>query len=363
MPQNISISQHRPRNPSRLHKWTVLSLSDPSLLCFVLVPRSQPETKDTLSWYLPEALAQAAVSALSEAFPVSREAGVFDTKFKQTLFREFVALSSGFGGVRKLKSTEPPPSAAVQALSKRPLSHRAQLPALASSGPASPEAAKRRPEASTHGTSGNGGSASHANNSGGGGSPRLPLASLLALPPDSARQAFESSRAVTAPVSSRSARHPLDLSYSNGDRPHSCVAGRLEPLRREKRDMAACSPLTARWLLLRQRASNDVRGGSSAREPQRMHCTSIANRASLREETLIASGRPTLRDVRRDAARRTARLASEYGQMAAEMAQEATSARITTQMQLAALEVRKRPLEVSQALFSGSASVDWTRLD
>uniref|UniRef100_A0A7S2I510 Uncharacterized protein n=1 Tax=Haptolina brevifila TaxID=156173 RepID=A0A7S2I510_9EUKA len=109
-------------------------------------------------------------------------------------------------------------------------------------------------------------------------------------------------------------------------------------VRREQRDLAACSPLMAHWLLLRHRATDDVRGGSSAREHHGVQVTPVGQRSSVREEALIASGRPTMKDARRESTRRSEHIVASYNRHMAEMSQEAHTARLHKKIQMAALK-------------------------
>ena len=56
------------------------------------------ESKDTLTWYLPEALVHATSHALQDAFPRSRH--VIDAKLRSELFSEFISITSGFNDLR-----------------------------------------------------------------------------------------------------------------------------------------------------------------------------------------------------------------------------------------------------------------------
>lgn len=57
------------------------------------------ETKDTLTWYLPEALVHTTSQVLQSAFPRSRHA--IDAKFRSVIFSEFISITSGFTGQRQ----------------------------------------------------------------------------------------------------------------------------------------------------------------------------------------------------------------------------------------------------------------------
>ena len=105
-----------------------------------------------------------------------------------------------------------------------------------------------------------------------------------------------------APVRARA------LSRPRGARTRAAAqVGGLPSVRRERRDVGACSLLMARWLQLRQQEADERRGGSSAREPHRVRCSAVGERPSVREESRVATGSATLRDVRKDSARRAER--------------------------------------------------------
>ena len=76
--------------------------------------------------------------------------------------------------------------------------------------------------------------------------------------------------AVSVISSSSGAARQLDVGKA---RPSMPVAG-LPPVRREKRDVSACSPIVARWLQLKHAEEGVSRGGSfSAREAHRVRCS------------------------------------------------------------------------------------------
>ena len=160
------------------------------------------EVKDTLTWYLPEALAETAVRALRTAYPHAEQS--FDAMLQQKLFDEFVSWSSGFGGVRQVIDS-----------ARRPLG-------------------RLSPVGTPHAM-------------------RPGLKELLAMTPALARETFAASVAAGAASSSRAdhSRRAGEADDSLGLYHRSCVVGSLPSVRREKRDVAACSPLMMQWLLLR----------------------------------------------------------------------------------------------------------------
>lgn len=142
----------------------------------------------------------------------------------------------------------------------------------------------------------------------------------------------------------------------------SCVVGAVLPARHDKKDVAACSPLMARWIELRQ-TQRDSRGGSSAREPHRVRCSTVEHRY-VEEERLIASGAQTYRDLRRDTAKKMERWVSSFNKNFADTMHETTTARLHANLQVSALTVeQQRVLERGQSREWANYLVSLRRLD
>jgi len=134
------------------------------------------------------------------------------------------------------------------------------------------------------------------------------------------------------------------------------------PARHDKKDVAACSPLIARWIELRQ-TQRDARGGSTAREPHRVRCSTVEHRYA-EEDRLIASGAQTYRDLRRATTKNMERWASAFNQNCADTMQETTASRLMANLQVGALSIeQQRVLEHGQTREWANYLVSARRLD
>ena len=295
------------------------------------------DLKDTLTWYLPEAVACAAVTALREAYPETlgglnrRERHDFDAKLRSSLFNTFVIFSSGFGGVRDVRSrdshasgrTGSPQTSVLAALA---LSGRGADARAATAGPLAGLASTRR------------------------GLPRLrtaeidwerpTLTSYFGVADDegqlAAQAAFEQS------MREREEAELLALSggkIDEGSARYSCAVGTLPTLRRTRRDVAACSPLLVRFLELR----HDSTGGSARDAPLRLRanrvgCSLVEHRASVREQARVTRGEtPTLKQVRLHSARRKEHVADKFDDCMAGFYRTLAGQNITAKVEVAAI--------------------------
>ena len=341
------------------------------------------ETKDTMAWYLPEALSHAAFCALRDAFPRAPTARLGES-LQPELFSSYVAWTSGFGGPASRQHS--PRSA--RAAPSSPTS------AIAAEGA---HAHARQQQHHQHQHHGSGGGLDWYSGAGGAtggvGSPRVPLSQLLAALP-SALDAWPPSVAtnVLPPLEQRRMASPRITIVDGGtDRrgvgggaggagggacgggaagvgasgggsglpttgmPGAVLAGSPLPVERpsmvvgsrplivrEKVDLAACSPLMTMWLQ-QKHAQSIARGGSSAREPHRVRCSRAVARALSQDDLpdhRDGTRRPgfvTFRDVRRDAARRTELLLAEYSNSLTETSGSSAVAKVHATQQIAAL--------------------------
>ena len=202
---------------------------------------------DTLAWYLPEALAGAAVTALREAYPESSHE--FDAPLKRALFDSFVLATSGFGGVREVDDEDGGASgpgrkhggALRLPSTSKPFSLMTQPPQRSPRGGALPRVGGASPRGGAAGRDLEKALlASRALEV-----PVVPMArpslgTLLDLSPSKAQAELERG------LQERADAAELLLSGHVDDGPtlqRSCVVGQLPTLRRERRDVAACSPL------------------------------------------------------------------------------------------------------------------------
>ena len=249
--------------------------------------------QDVVSWYLPEALAHAASGALLAAYPKS--ASHFDARCRQQLFEQIVAWTSGFAGRRTLG--EPAGGAGAASASPR---HGA--------GGATPRA---RPLVYRGGARSARG-AGHDDGEGGGSiGPRLRLEQLLV---DGGASAAATARSGKSPPGERGGARP-------GSPRQSVALGRLPAAKRSPRDLAATSPLLAKWIQDRNRHREARGGAAAAREPHRVSCSEDAARRAA-EGRLAAINAPTYRDVRREAARNHEQRSAAVGRASAEASHE-----------------------------------------
>lgn len=284
--------------------------------------------KDALAWYLPDALSVATVLALRSAFPKS--AADFDDALQRKLFGTLVEWTSGFGG------------RGAQRARRRDVSPTAEphfgTPRSPHGSPTSATPDRRQSHGRSLFHTGGGSSAGGSSSPRGSqrGSGRLNLEKLLGSPtaidaptsPVADRTTSFRRQATTAAFRRPDATDPLGNAgvgggngYTNaadgaggraGSARRSMLVGGLPPVRREKRDVSACSPLMARWLQLKQ-LEGEARGGSTSRGANRVRCSDSATETE-HHEALVRQGAntTTFRDVRRDAARKSERLVSDY---------------------------------------------------
>eukprot|EP00900_Chrysochromulina_parva_P023748 jgi/Chrpa1/6006/Chrysochromulina_OHIO_Genome00008899-RA len=219
------------------------------------------DQKDTLAWYLPEAIAAAAVTALREAYPTlggerDQARRTFDATLRRTLFDRFVLFSSGFGGVRDVES----------ATTSRH-TERASVPESSVNVNESTEAV-----------------------------PNWDL--------ECQRDCFPHHRSLIG-ISNANGSSEAQAAFRQSLRERAeaerlALQGTLPSLRRPRRDMAACSPLMGRFIELRYIRPNPV------------GCSLLEHRASVREQQRVVMGTPTLREVRLDSARRMERVTKDF---------------------------------------------------
>ena len=268
--------------------FSTLALAHARLFTFETVIHST-RIKDALAWYLPEALSHAIIPALKKAYP--RDVEIFDEQLQRRLFAECVTWTSGFGdpfsrrGGRtsprgpaldqtddeaKKKKVDAPPLPSeiaekhLEKTKERQRRERARSASITSVSSIASDTPVKPP-------------------------PGAPLVQFLDFAEgkgqpaeleregavrDLLRVAKKSPRPV---IKSRSSAAELARQVTEkataaaAARLRAQSAGRALPLgevpavTREYRNMSACSPLTARWLQLKQ-LQGDGRGGWTPRE-------------------------------------------------------------------------------------------------
>ena len=270
--------------------------------------------KDALAWYLPEALSHAACSALQRAYPKDKDR--FDETLRRALFEQFVGWTSGHGGTTGRRVTPQDDRPSEDALS-----------GLAAHLNGSPR------------TSALGAANDHRRNS-----PRMGLSELLgaedgapAAPPVLPKGAKGRYGAVPkAGGGGGVGKEGTEGEEGAASPRRSMVVGGLPAVKRETRDVSACSPLMARWLKLRTLESA-ARGGSSSREPHRVRCSHAAGRGFEAMDELIAQGATTFRDVRHEADQRTRKLVDTYSDNLRETFSDTTNSTMHARLQISAL--------------------------
>ena len=265
---------------------------------------------DALSWYLPEALSHSTIAALKSGFPMSQNS--FDERLRHRLMTTFVKWTSGFGS-----ATSRPASSPIRIGSTRSQVSRveagidARMAGMAKSGRRGSEQSAYTPRR----TSREAGppSPSRAPSRGVDGK-RIPLKELIEAygretpePPATARLAGGR----TPRTSMHSTIHGGGMDSRPQSARQSMVVGGLPPVRREARDVSACSPLMARWLQIRQ-LDAEARGGATLKAPHRAGFFSPRGTSAEMQEEARAKGARTYRDVRREASRRSAQLVGEF---------------------------------------------------
>ena len=278
------------------------------------------ETKDALAWYLPEALSYAAVLGWREAYRREHDKHKLNETMRRALFEQFVGWTSGFGGAtgRHVKKSSE--------MAARGDGHAEGLGGLS--------ARPTRPPAR---------------------SPRVPLKELLDAKEegaggpaateskdDSFTKRRRGGKGGGAAAGGAAAGGAAAGGATAGDGEEivsprrSMVLRGLPPLRREARDVSACSPLMARWLKLRTLES-EARGGSGAREPHRLRCTDAAGRGLEVMDKLVDKGALTYRDVRTASSRRADHLVSDYVESLRDTLSDNATVTMMGKMQIEAL--------------------------
>ncbi|KAL3929497.1 MAG: hypothetical protein SGPRY_001938 [Prymnesium sp.] len=273
------------------------------------------EARDTLIWYLPEALVYTVSYTLRMAFPLSLQS--FEADFRDSIFSEFLEYM-GFTGERHLPTSEGDRCSTGTSCNVRGTKGCdgcAQTPVLYYTSASAMQYRHLRGQ----------------------------LAQLLGAPEGTPGSA----------LGTPGPRTGVRMSDLPGKLPrNSCVLGALPPAKREWRDVSACSPLLKRYIQIRHAHMHSTRGGSTAREPHRVRCSSIAHRRS-EEARLIESGAQTYRDLRRETGKKMERLMCNFNRSTADAMHEASNLRSIAQAQAASLVVER------QRVLDRGHSRDW----
>jgi len=225
------------------------------------MPELSGAVKDSLVWYLPEALAHTTCRVLKEAFPKSLKS--FDSTtsgqpLAQELLATLVAATSGFGGQRVLGGS------ARQRNSDRPKSERTSDASAAAGGATNP----------------------------------IDYLVVQLQPGIELEQVPSFVLKRTGAAASAAASMPTE-----GSCRRSCPVAPLPRARRDLRDVNGTSQLMSHWLQLAHQSQGGRSIASSARVPHRILCTNPEERVKA-AATIQAHGAKTFRDVRREASRK-----------------------------------------------------------